>query len=257
MGKRWPGYRRVRRQVCKRIGRRLKELGLSGPSAYGSHLATHREEWVRLESFCRITISRFYRDRQVFSVLGSGVLPALARRAAGRADPRLRCWSAGCASGEEPYTLKMLWELETGSAFEGVTLSIIATDAEPKVLDRAREARFPAGSLRDLPDGWRDAAFDRSNGDYRLRRAFREGIEFRLQDIGEGMPEGVFDLVLCRNLVFTYEDERSQRRSLRRLVERVRPGGVLVIGVHEVLPEPGTLVADTDAPGIYRKPEPF
>ncbi len=80
MGFRWPGFRKVRGQVCKRVGRRLKELGLADLEAYREYLEVHPDEWAILDGFCRITISRFFRDRDVYETLGSDVLPELARR---------------------------------------------------------------------------------------------------------------------------------------------------------------------------------
>jgi chemotaxis protein methyltransferase CheR len=86
---------------------RLQELELEGFSDYAAYLLAHPDEWSVVDSFCRITISRFYRDRQVFEQL-SQRLPKLAKLAIAREDSKLRCWSAGCASGEEVYTLKLL-----------------------------------------------------------------------------------------------------------------------------------------------------
>ena len=110
---RWAGFRKVRGQVNKRLKRRIKELGLEGLTAYRSYLEEDPEEWRRLDEFCRITISRFYRDRGVFQLLQDRVLPELAERAADEGRSVIRVWSAGCASGEEVYTLRILWDLTT------------------------------------------------------------------------------------------------------------------------------------------------
>lgn len=87
--KRWPGFRKVRGQVCKRIDRRLRQLGLAGPDPYRAYLETHPEEWAVLDGLCRVTISRFYRDRDVFDVLGEEVLPTLAEAARRHGEPAL------------------------------------------------------------------------------------------------------------------------------------------------------------------------
>src|SRR6185295_20147796 len=111
LGKRWQGFRNVRGQVCKRIARRARELGLADLEAYRAHLEAHDDEWPVLDALCRVTISRFYRDRAVFDRLRLEILPAFAERAAARGESVVRAWSAGCASGEEPYTLAMIWSL--------------------------------------------------------------------------------------------------------------------------------------------------
>lgn len=116
LGLRWPGFRKVRKRVYKRVARRIQELGLSSLSAYRAYLDTRAGEWVVLDGFCRIPISRFYRDRGVFQYLEEEVLPELGALAAHRGETELKCWSIGCAAGEESYTLAIVWRLGPASA---------------------------------------------------------------------------------------------------------------------------------------------
>jgi chemotaxis protein methyltransferase CheR len=232
LGMRWAGYRKVRRQVCKRIDRRLHALGLPGIESYAGYLEAHPEEWKRLDAFCRISISRFCRDRGSFDLLEQEILPRLAEDVSGA----LRCWSVGCASGEEPYSLRLVWAFCLQSRFPSVALKILATDADTGLLERARRACYPPSSLRELSRDWIERAFERSDGFYRLRSELRAGVELRCQDVRSELPEQSFHLVLCRNLVFTYFDEPLQRRCLASLAARLEPGGVLLVGAHESLP---------------------
>jgi chemotaxis protein methyltransferase CheR len=249
MGMRWKGFRKVRRQVCRRIRRRMVELGVSGPEEYRERLQEDPEEWDRLAVLCRVTISRFCRDRGVYRFLSGSVLPVLAV-----GTSRFRAWSAGCASGEEPYTLNLLWHLEVAPRFPEVKLEILATDVDPTVLDRARRARYPGGSLRELDPDWVERGFVEEDGVYRLRPEFRKGVEFREEDLRSAMPPGPFHLILCRNLVFTYFDEDEQARLLARLLERLLSGGALVLGAHERLP-PGDWPLErwSSSEPVYRK----
>jgi len=242
LGFRWPGFRRVRRQVCKRIGRRMAGLGLADVAAYRRYLEAQPSEWAVLDECCRITVSRFCRDRGVFDFLAATVLPALAAEAASTGAAAVRAWSAGCASGEEPYGLSIAWRLAVAARAPGLALRVVATDADPHMIARARRGCYAAGSLRELPDGWRDAAFEAHGRGFRLRPAFRRGIDFRCQDLRRERPEGRFDLVACRNLAFTYFDARLQARVLARIEAALRPGGALVLGRRERLP--------TDASGF-------
>ena len=98
---RWQGFRKVRRQVCKRIQRRLDELELGTERDYRAYLQAHPEEWQMLDRLCRVSISRFYRDKQVFAFLARAVLPELARGSLARGERTVTLWSAGCGSGEE------------------------------------------------------------------------------------------------------------------------------------------------------------
>ncbi|NCF27345.1 MAG: chemotaxis protein CheR [Gammaproteobacteria bacterium] len=234
---RWPGFRKVRRQVCRRIGRRLCELGLPDVAAYRAYLEQNTAEWHVLDSACRITISRFYRDRNVFESLQNAVLPVLARAAIERGASELSCLSVGCASGEEAYSLKLLWEFQLARVHTALELRVSAIDSHPKMLERARRGCYQAGSLEDLPEAWRRSAFEPSDSVYCLRRQFRNGVCFTHGDVRHTLPAGPFDLVLCRNLVFTYFVESLQRKILGHLHARMHEAAALVVGIHESLPE--------------------
>lgn len=254
LGLRWPGYRKVRRLLAKRLNRRLVELGLADLDAYRALLLRERGEWARLDAMCRIPISRFYRDRHIFDAIGGQVLPAAATAAETRGDAVLRCWSAGCACGEEPYTLALLWRFAVAADRPRLDLAVIATDSDELMLRRAEAACYGRSSLKDLPPEWIARAFLRSGDLLCLLPEFRREVRFALQDIRRSMPDGPFDLILCRNLVFTYFDEAVQRHLLSRMVERLVPRGFLVLGAHEALPAEGTgLVAIRHRLPIYRK----
>jgi chemotaxis protein methyltransferase CheR len=236
LGLRWPGYRKVRGLVGKRLNRRLAELGLADLSAYRTFLMREPAEWARLEAMCRIPISRFYRDRAVFDAIGQQLLPETAAAVKARGDNAVRCWSAGCASGEEPYTLVMVWRFSITPEWPTLGPTVYATDADEVMIERAQAACYGRSSLKDLPPEWVEQAFTRCGPLFYLRREFREGVHFGLQDIRRSMPDGPFDLILCRNLAFTYFDGALQRRISEQLRERLRSSGSLVLGTHEALP---------------------
>jgi len=237
LGMRWPGFRKVRKQVCKRVDRHIQDLGLAGVAEYQVYLEEHPDEWERLDSLCRITISRFCRDKEVFAVLAEAVLPSLVRGVRERGDSRLRIWSAGCGSGEEPYTLAVLWAIELQSQFPEISIEIVATDADPNMMRRCRDACYEFGSLKDLPESWRDRVFAREDDVYCLKPEYQRNIEFLEQDIRRELPVGPFDLVLCRNLVFTYFDAALQLKVLSRIAGAMHDDTALVVGAHEKLPE--------------------
>jgi len=258
LGLRWPGYRRVRRLVGKRLNRRVAELGLSDISAYRALLLREPTEWAQLEAICRIPISRFYRDRGVFDVIGHRILPEAAAMAVKRSDRTVRCWSAGCASGEEPYTLMILWRHKVGPDWPTIDLEVLATDADETMIARAKAACYARSSLKDLPQQWLKTSFAPSGALFCVLPELRRGVEFKLQDIRTAMPDGRFDLILCRNVAFTYFDEPSQRHISDRLKERLYIGGFLMLGMHEALP-PGSGGLNRIARGlpIYRREQPM
>lgn len=235
LGYRWPGFRKVRGQVCKRIRRRMQELACGGFDAYRKRLDDDPDEWDVVDSYCRITISRFYRDKGVFRTIADIVLPELAEQA--RSERReVKCWCAGCASGEEVYTLKLLWDLDGPGSDGMVKFTVLGTDIDQAVLSRAAAGRYDAASLRELPKPLLQRGFDHLDDVYCVKNLHRCGITFLRQDIRHAMPSGPFDLVLCRNLVLTYFEPALQLRLVKELAERLAPSGYLVVGSHEALP---------------------
>jgi chemotaxis protein methyltransferase CheR len=207
---RWEGFRKPRRQVCRRIRARAAELGLGGLAAYRAHLEARQEEWAVLDRLCRVTISRFYRDRGVWDALRAEL------------DPR-SVWSAGCGSGEEAYTVALAWP----------EASILATDADPALLERAARGCYPESALKELPSELRDRGFDGRC----VRAEVKRRVTLVRHDVREPPPADVFDLILCRNLVFTYFAEELQLEVGRGLAGALAEGGVLVVGTHETLPD--------------------
>ena len=188
------------------------------------------------------------------TVLRDEILPELAATAQANGQNEVRCWSAGCASGEEPYTINILWKRAVWPRVPGVTLKIIATDSDPQMLERARRGCYPRSSLKDFPHEWLASCFASVNDEYSVQPEYRLGIEWCRQDIREEMPAGAFDLILCRHLAFTYFDEALQVKTLHEILSRLRPGGILVTGKQESLPTTtADLVELQPRTGLYRK----
>lgn len=233
LGLRWPRFRRFRRQVCKRVGRRLRELGISDAAGYRGHLETHPEEWEPLAALCTVSVSRFYRDRGVFDDLTARVLPELAQAALARGAKQIECWCAGCASGEEAYTLALLWRIALQARFSGLDIRVLGTDIDSALLARAREACYQPSSLKELPADWRAQGFEKQGALFCLRELFRRDVAFARQDLRSELPEGLHDLIFCRNLAFIYFEAAIADETLDRLLSRLRPGGALVVGLHD------------------------
>jgi chemotaxis protein methyltransferase CheR len=251
----WPGFRKVRRRVYKRLNRRLLELGLPSLDAYQVYLEDHPTEWEVLGSLCWMSITRFYRDRSVFQQLETLVLPQLAQLVIGAQENNLRCWSAGCAGGEEPYTLAIIWKQRLALQFPALHFRVVATDIDAQAIQRAERGCYHWSSMKELPAEWRAQPFVASGEELCLKDEYRAAVTFLVQDLRESVPDGIFQLILCRNLAFTYFDETSQREMLRRLTDKLVPGGALIIGKLESLPE-GHWEIEPWSPsmGVYRKP---
>lgn len=235
MDMRWEGFKKVRSQVCRRIKKRIDELELENFSSYKIYLENHPPEWSLLDQLTHINISRFFRDRKGWKALGNTLLPKLAESA--HAEERsFRCWSAGCASGEEAYSLAILWKMKVTPLLPNLQLDLIATDKDSKILERAMSACYSPGSLKELPNEWLLDIFNRVDKKYCLDSSIRKMVSFYRQDIRTEMPEGPFDLVFCKNLAGMYFSEELATATFRKISERMRIGALLFLGNHEQLP---------------------
>ncbi len=156
----------------------------------------------------------------------------------------LRCWSAGCASGEEPFTLAMLFRFALLPRFPELKLELLATDADAPLLERARVGCYRPATLRELPEAWKRQGFlARDDGLLCVRPELRELVGFACADVRTSAPAGPLHLLLCRNVVFTYFDEAEQARAVERFADLIPPGGLLVLGAHEESFPPTTAFA--------------
>jgi len=251
---RWDGYKKVSGQVCKRIKKRFTHLGLADYNSYRSFLECHADEWKALERMTRISISRFFRDRKVWEELGENILPALARQA-DQENRSFRCWSAGCASGEEPYSFAILWKERVAYRFPRLKMDLVATDANEELLKRAVQARYSTGSLKEVPGEWMDLCFKRKSSGFLLSEAYRDTVEFLHQDIREEMPEGVFDIIFCKNLVAMYFSSELATEIFMKIIRQLRGDGFLVLGNHETVPKEieNKLISHNKGLNLYRK----
>jgi len=173
----------------------------------------------------------------VFDYLSAEVLPTLVNSVVERNDTVIRVWSVGCASGEEPYSIALLWHNLMRQKFPNIRLEIIATDIDPIMIKRGKEACYKHDSLRNLPVEWLTHAFDQQRDIYSLKQPIKEYVLFLNLDIRKETPSGPFHIILCRNLAFTYFDLKLQRSVLEKIYEKLETGGVLISGTHEKMPD--------------------
>ena len=235
MGYSWRGYRRVRQGAKKRVARHMAELGCRSMGAYLELLNTRSEVLAEGERRLSVTISRFFRDLEMWRVLGERVLPELAAQGLGR----IRAWFAGCACGEEVYSFRILLREMGGAASIPSKAELIATDLDPICLQRARRGVYPAGALRDVSPQRLNRWFTPVEGDrYAVLPELWEGIHWQRHNILlDPPPAEDANLVFLRNNLLTYCRGEIAGPALQRIAETLAPGGFLVVGSEEVLPE--------------------
>jgi chemotaxis methyl-accepting protein methylase len=237
--------------LARRLANRILAAGAVSDDAYRRLLRDDPSEIDRLLATVTIKVSRFYRNAFVFDLLRTSILPEL-RAGAGR-EP-LRLWSAGCANGEEPYTLALL---------AAAPATIHATDVDDTALAAARTGRYPPSALAELPDdlagrlgSWTSA----DGGGVVVDARLRDRVRFARHDVASAgrPPGGPYHLICCRN-VLIYLTPESQHTATRNLIDHLLPGGVLCLGEaewpsRELLP--GLEVIDRRAKLFRRKGAP-
>lgn len=221
------------RCIRRRIAKRLRACMVNDFPSYLRRLEMDRDELDTLLATISIHVSQFFRNADTFRILEQKILPDLCRyaRAAGRNE--LTLWSAGCASGEEPYSLALLVD---DMAVTDLDIRILATDVSEPVLEIARAGHFDPSHLREVPAEIVAKYFHLENGRYRLIERVRKKVEFRRHNIMTASDYPVADLILCRN-VLIYFTRQEQERILERFAAALSEQGAMVLGRSETIVE--------------------
>ncbi|MBI2553889.1 MAG: hypothetical protein HYV92_05575 [Candidatus Rokubacteria bacterium] len=243
--------------------RACRASSVLGPEAYLAWLAALPDEsleWRRLASHLTVGETYFFRDRALFEALEHQVLPSLMATRRAEGTRRLRLWSAGCATGEEPYSLGILVDrlIPDGPDW---ALTILATDINAEALEKARRGCYREWSFRETPQGIRDRYFHRRGGEtFELDARIRRMVTFAPLNLAEdGYPSVVtntsaMDLILCRN-VLMYFTREAQRQTAVRLRRGLVTGGWLVVSPSEASAELFSPLVPVNFPGaiLYQK----
>lgn len=214
--------------VRTRLSKRVSALGLGSFRDYVRHVEQDATEFALMVDLLTTNKTSFFREARHFEFLREAVLPSLT------ADRPVRIWSAGCSTGEEPYTLVMLLR-EAWTDFARRDVRVLATDLSTRVLTRAAEGRYTESVLREVPPPLRSRYFERDGDDFRVRSSLRAPICFARLNLMEAWPmKGPFDAIFCRN-VMIYFDRPTQERLINRFWKLLRPGGHLFVGHSESL----------------------
>lgn len=240
--------------VASRLAKRLRALRLPGFEAYCALIASEAgaPERVHMISALTTNVTRFFREPHHFDDLRDRLAGALGERA--RRGERVRLWSAGCSSGEEPYSLA-LTVLEALPDAPSLDLRILATDIDPVVLARAEAGRYPADALDDVPAALRARHFERVADDLlAVGEAPRRLVVVRPLNLVRRWPlRGPFDAIFCRNVAI-YFDAETQAELWRRFASLLRPDGRLHIGHSERLSGPAAAALRLCGTTTYGRP---
>jgi two-component system CheB/CheR fusion protein len=224
------GYKRS--TLVRRVSTRMALLGVDSVGSYVDLLQVDPEEFTRLFDALLINVTGFFRDPPAWDYLAGEVLPKLlAGKPAG--EP-IRVWSAGCASGEEAYSLAMLLAEQVGVGLMQERVKIYGTDVDEDALATARHGTYPAKAVSGVPDELLARYFEPSGSGYSLRPDLRRTVIFGRHDLVQATPISHIDVLACRNTLM-YLNAETQTRVLNRLHFALEEGGILFLGKAEML----------------------
>ncbi len=235
------GYKRS--SLMRRVNRRMDQVGVAGYAEYLDFLQVHPDEFTALFNTILINVTGFFRDPDAWAYLDKEVLqPMIASRPA---DAPIRIWSAGCASGEEAYTLAMLLAERLGPDEFRHRVKIYATDVDEEGLTQARHAAYGEREVRDIPPELLERYFELTGYQYVFRKDLRRSVIFGRNDLVQDAPISRIDLLVCRNTLM-YLNAETQARILARFHFALASGGVLFLGKAEMLLSHGNLFLPLD-----------
>ena len=221
-----------RTSLMRRVQRRMQAVAAESYEAYYDYLQVHQDEFATLFNTILINVTGFFRDQDVWDYLKTSVLPGVI--AARAAEEPIRVWSAGCASGQEAYSMLMVMAELMGLEAVRDRVKIYATDADDEALNEARAATFSDKSVEDIPPPLLHKYFERGAGGYTFRRELRRSVIFGRHDLVQDAPISRVDFLLCRNTLM-YFNADAQSRILARFFFSLNPGGHILLGRAEML----------------------
>jgi len=232
MGYNWTRF--DRRNIRRRIRSRMEALRIYELEKYAQTVLSDPSEQTALDSLLKLTITRFFRNSWLWSDLGT-TIPGIAGMLGN--DEPLAIWSAGCAGGEEPFSLAMLMDDLQRTGKLSHPWHILGTDTDKAVWQRTLEGKYKRGTIREVPRHLLERWFREDAGGWILAQEVRNLVEFRRHDLLTADAPGRFHMVFLRNSILTYNTVEMQRRVLEHIYHCLLDPGYLIIGRTERLPE--------------------
>ena len=224
------GYKRS--TMARRVARRMQVLGIDSATTYADRVRKDDGECMALFSDLLINVTKFFRDTHEFEALREIVVTPLIERA--MEDDEIRVWVAGCSSGDEAYSMAMLFADEIEKRNRRLNVQIFATDIDEKMLSIARSGTYPLSSLSDIPAEYRQRFTIGNNQHVVIAPKIRDMVRFSLHSLIKDPPFSSMDLISCRNLLIYFE-EALQRQVVPLFHFALRQGGFLFLGSSEAI----------------------
>ncbi len=225
------GYKRP--TLMRRVQYRMQMLPMESYSNYIDYLKKQPEEFFHLFNTIEINVTKFFRNASAWDYVTAQVIPQIIANQA--PDKPIRAWSAGCASGEETYTLAMVLAEALGMEQFRSRVQIFGTDVDKEALSQARQGSYLCTEVEGIPDDLLEKYFEPANGRYVFRKDLRRCIIFSHHNLIEDAPMSKIDLLVCRNTLI-YFNLDAQIRVLVRFHFSMKDNGFLFLGNTEIVP---------------------
>jgi two-component system CheB/CheR fusion protein len=216
----------------RRFRRRMQTLNLESYDEYIDYLEVHPDEFRTLFNTVLINMTDFFRDAPSWEAIRTDIVPRIL--AEKKPEDSVRVWSAGCASGQEAYTIAIILSEAMGEAAFRQQAKIYATDVDEEALNEARLAVYSADQLKSVPAELREKYFEPSNGNYAFKKELRRSVIFGKHDLLQDAPISRIDLLICRNTLMYFNAE-AQARILSRFAFALNDAGYLFLGKAEIM----------------------
>ncbi|CAM5791819.1 MULTISPECIES: CheR family methyltransferase [Brevibacillus] len=228
-------------QMKRRLTSLRLKRGYTTFAQYFEAIAKDKELFYEFLDRMTINVSEFFRNPGRWEVLENKILPRLVRQ-----SPRLKCWSAACSTGEEPYTLSLLLLRHRWDA------SVLASDIDEGAIAKAKQGVYTERALQDCPKDLLDKYFQKDSLSYRISDEVKKRVNFRKHNLLADTFESGFDLIICRN-VMIYFTEEAKHELYHKFSRALKPGGVLFVGSTEQIFQPQQYQFETEDTFFYRK----
>ena len=232
-----------RATMLRRIERRLGIKELSGLPDYAEYMRANRDEGQALLKDLLISVTNFFRDSKSIEAVAKKILPAIFARKT--ENDHVRVWVAGCATGEEAYSLAMILNEVSSHLQKDVPIQLFGTDLDAEAISIAREGFYSEAEVADVSPERLQRFFLRGHDGYRVRRELREQVLFTVHNVIKDPPFSHLDLISCRNLLI-YLNRSAQNRVLEVMHFALNPTGYLFLGASESVEGEGDLFAPVD-----------
>jgi chemotaxis protein methyltransferase CheR len=236
------GYKRP--QMERRINSLMRSLKVDDYRAYLDILDKEAGHWRKFVDTLTINVSEFYRNPPQWEILQNSILPSLVKKSGA-----LKLWSAGCSTGEEPYTLAMVMM----NRFPHVNFTLLASDIDEEVMNKAKLGAYQAKSVENLPKVYLTKYFSRNGDSILISDEVKQKVRFMKHNLLRDAFDHQYDIILCRNVVI-YFTEDSKAHLYRKFFAALKPGGVLFTGSTEQIFQAREIGYTLVSSFFYQKP---